>query len=49
MRGHPKEPHVVIDQMMKEVTKFIAYLDNRPVYKEDLNLIINNFLFGTFF
>ncbi|CCM10549.1 membrane protein of unknown function [Cardinium endosymbiont cEper1 of Encarsia pergandiella] len=49
MRGHPKEPHVVIDQMMKEVTKFIAYLDNRPVYKEDLNLIINNFFIWDIF
>ncbi|MGI2298829.1 hypothetical protein ACRRVB_03505 [Candidatus Cardinium hertigii] len=47
--NHPKEAHVVIDQMMKEVTKLIAYLDNRPIYKEDLNLIINNFVIWDIF
>ncbi|MGI2257007.1 hypothetical protein ACRRVD_00225 [Candidatus Cardinium hertigii] len=49
IRDHPQEAHVVIDQMMKDITKFIAYLDNRPIYKEDLNLIINNFVIWDIF
>ncbi|CDG49542.1 HD domain-containing protein [Cardinium endosymbiont cBtQ1 of Bemisia tabaci] len=49
IRDDPKEADVVIDQMMKGITKFIAYLDNRPIYKEDLNLIINNFVIWDIF
>lgn len=49
VRDHPKGAHAFIDQMMKEVTQFISYLDDRPLYKEDLDLIIKNFVIWDIF
>ena len=49
VRTNPKEAHAFIDQIMQEVTQFISYLDNRPLYKEDLDLITKNFVIWDIF
>ncbi|WP_342265387.1 hypothetical protein [Cardinium endosymbiont of Philonthus spinipes] len=49
IRNNPQEAHAFIDQIMKEVTKFISYVDTRPLYKEDLDLITKNFVIWDIF
>lgn len=49
VRNNPKEAHAFIDQIMQEVTQFISYLDERPLYKENLDLITNNFVIWDIF
>ncbi|TSJ80768.1 MAG: hypothetical protein NMK33_04955 [Candidatus Cardinium sp.] len=49
VRNNPMEAHTFIDQVMKEATQFISYLDSRPLYKEDLDLITNNFVIWDIF
>lgn len=49
VRNNPKEAYACIDQIMKEVTNFISYLDNRPLYKEGLDLITKNFIIWDIF
>ncbi len=49
VRNNPKEAHAFIDEIMKEVTQFISYLDDRPLYKEDLDLITKNFVIWDIF
>ncbi|MEF2229046.1 MAG: hypothetical protein V3581_03350 [Candidatus Cardinium sp.] len=49
IRNNPKEAHASLDQVMKEVTQFISYLDNRPLYEENLDLITKNFIIWDIF
>ncbi len=44
-----KESGSFVEKAMQEVTELISYLDNRPLYKEDLQSIINNFVSFTTF
>ncbi|AXI24329.1 HD domain [Cardinium endosymbiont of Sogatella furcifera] len=38
-----------VEKAMQEVTELISYLDNRPLYKQDIQSIINNFFTFTTF
>ncbi|WP_250238730.1 hypothetical protein [Cardinium endosymbiont of Oedothorax gibbosus] len=49
VRNNPKGVYASIDQTMKEVTNFISYLDDRPLYKEDLDIITKNFVIWDIF
>ncbi len=49
VRNNPKGAHAFIDQIMQEVTQFIAYLDDKPLYKEDLDVIMKNFIIWDIF
>ncbi|WP_243518458.1 MULTISPECIES: hypothetical protein [unclassified Candidatus Cardinium] len=45
----PKETVPSVEKTMQEVTELISYIDNRPLYKQDLQSIIDKFVvFSTF-
>lgn len=48
-RKNPKEAGSCVEKAMQGVTEFMSYLDNRPLYQQDIQSIINNFVTFTTF
>ncbi|WP_419241284.1 hypothetical protein [Cardinium endosymbiont of Nabis limbatus] len=46
---NPKEVGPCVEKAMQGVTEFMSYLDHKPLYKEDIQSIINHFVTFTTF